>query len=116
MAYEYLDTQNEAKPAKDTMKAEFVKMLDFVERHFPNGFAKKIGHIRTPRIRFEALAVGTALALRLQPQLDPLSTSNWLDSEEFKELTTSDASNSRPRVVKRIEYVRDHLLGSGPHA
>ena len=34
----------------------------------------------------------------------------WLDSPEFKEYTTSDASNSKPKVIKRIEYVRDRLL------
>ena len=36
---------------------------------------------------------------------------NWLESPEFKEYTTSDASNSRPKVIRRIEYVRDQLLG-----
>jgi hypothetical protein len=55
------------------------------------------------------MAVGTALALRKKPDLHPEST-QWVDSEEFKGLTTSDASNSRPKVIKRIEFVRDHLL------
>jgi hypothetical protein len=84
-------------------------MLDFVEKYFPNGFSKAKGHVRTPRIRFEAISVGVALALKENPQLVPKSI-DWLDSEEFKEYTTSDASNSRPKVIRRIEYVRDHLL------
>lgn len=94
------------------MKREWEGMLSFVKRTFPNGFSKKKGYVRTPRIRYEAIAVGSALALREKPRLKPRSV-DWLDSEEFKDLTTSDASNSRPKVVKRIEYVRDHLLGRG---
>jgi hypothetical protein len=95
---------------KADMKKEWERMLTFVERTFPNGFSKAEGHIRTPRIRYEALAVGTALALRIKPTLKAKSI-DWLDSDEFRELTTSDASNSRPKVIKRIEYVRDKLLG-----
>ena len=34
----------------------------------------------------------------------------WLDSQEFKIHTTSDSSNSKPKVIARIEYVRDQLL------
>ena len=32
------------------------------------------------------------------------------DSEDFKELTTSDASNNPGRLRARVEYVRDQLL------
>jgi hypothetical protein len=85
-------------------------MLDFVEKYFPNGFSKAKGHVKTPRIRFEAISVGVALALREKSNLEPKSI-EWLDSPEFKEYTTSDASNSKPKVIKRIEYVRDQLLG-----
>jgi len=85
------------------------KMLDFIEKYFPNGFSKSKGHVKTPRIRFEAISVGAALALREKPDLE-INSINWLESKEFKEYTTSDASNSKPKVIKRIEYVRDQLL------
>ena len=114
---EFLDEFLEAhQPGFDATKAEpmrneFKRMLEFVDRHFaPNGFRKKTGHTRTPRIRFEAIAVGVALALRENSTLVPASLA-WLDSEEFKKHTTSDASNSRPKVKARIEFVRDQLLG-----
>jgi uncharacterized protein with ParB-like and HNH nuclease domain len=108
---DYLEKNNKNKVEDfDKMKSEFYRMLDFVDRYFPSGFAKKKGHVRTPRIRFEAISVGVALALRENSDLKP-SSMDWLDSEEFKEYTTSDASNSRPKVIKRIEYVRDQLLG-----
>jgi hypothetical protein len=93
-----------------SMKKEWETMLAFVERTFPAGFAKAKGHVRTPRIRYEALAVGAALALRERPNLSVTSI-DWLESATFMDLTTSDSSNSRPKVIKRIEYVRDRLLG-----
>jgi len=107
---EYLEKHNHDGINKDGMRSEFHTMLDFVEKYLPNGFSKAEGHTKIPRIRFEAISVGVALALREKPDLEPKSI-KWLDSPEFKEYTTSDASNSRPKVIKRIEYVRDQLLG-----
>ncbi|MEH2249467.1 DUF262 domain-containing protein [Nostoc sp.] len=106
---EYLETHNNSKIDKDVFRNTFHTMLDFVDKYFPNGFAKAKGHVRTPRIRFEAISVGVALALREKNDLEP-SSIDWLDSKEFKEYTTSDASNSKPKVIRRIEYVRAQLL------
>lgn len=117
MVVEFLNSYlEETTPTFDatlqgSMKAEWERMLDFVERTFPDGFAKAKGHTRTPRIRYEAIAVGVALALRVDANLAPDNVS-WLDSPTFKKLTTADSSNSRPKIIKRIEYVRDKLLGS----
>jgi hypothetical protein len=35
---------------------------------------------------------------------------SWLQSEEFDNLTTSDASNNPGRLIARVEFVRDALL------
>jgi hypothetical protein len=56
------------------------------------------------------LAVGVGLALREKPDLVP-SNFDWLDGDEFKEWTTSDASNNRANLIGRVEFVRDKLLG-----
>ena len=108
---EYLEKNNHPGIILDEMRNEFHGMLDFVEQYFPNGFSKKEGHVKTPRIRFEAMSVGVALALREKSDLEPKSIHKWLDSPEFKDYTTSDASNSKPKVIRRIEYVCDQLLG-----
>ena len=110
---EYLEAHQpgfgESKAAP--MRAEFQRMLEFVDRYFaPRGFRKQTAHTRTPRIRFEAISVGAALALRENPTLVPASL-DWLESDKFSMHTTSDASNSRPKVKARIEFVRDQLLG-----
>lgn len=109
---EYLKSKNGnfSDADKQAMLDEFVRMLNFMSQHFPNGF-KRIGYNTVPRIRFEAIAVGVSLALRESPNLVPGDIGQWLDSPEFIKHTRSDASNSRPKLVNRIHYVRDNLLG-----
>jgi hypothetical protein len=93
------------------MKAEWSRMLAFVRDYFPDGFRRPKGPGRkVPRVRFEAIAVGTGLALRENPTLKPKDIRLWLEGDEFKDWTTSDASNNRTNLVGRVEYVRDKLL------
>ena len=63
------------------------------------------------RVRFEAISVGVALALREYPDLE-VENVDWLNSNDFKVLTTSDASNNEGKLVARVEYVRDKLIGA----
>jgi len=109
---DYLKDENKhATPMKlAAMSEEFERSLQFVRQHFPNGF-KRNGYNTVPRIRFEAIAVGVTLALRERPDLQPVNIADWLDSPQFIKHTRSDASNSRPKLINRIHYVRDHLLG-----
>ncbi|CAM8551723.1 DUF262 domain-containing protein [Klebsiella pneumoniae] len=107
---DYMSANGDIDAAKQSsMKTEFSNMLDFVEKYFPAGFRKTVTAKSTPRVRFESIAVGTALALRLDPHLAPKNL-DWISSEKFKGLTTSDGANSRIKVIERIEYVRDQLL------
>lgn len=109
---EYLRSKNGnfLETDKHAMVEEFVRMLSFMSQYFPNGF-KRIGYKTVPRIRFEAIAVGASLALREKIDLVPGDVGQWLDSQEFIKHTRSDASNSRPKLINRIHYVRDNLLG-----
>ena len=88
---------------------EFQGMLDFVKAYFPFGFAKSKNAKSTPRVRFEAISVGVALALRKKKSLK-VKNIEWINSKKFKEITTSDASNNEGRLKERVEYVRDQLL------
>lgn len=107
---EYLDHMNKTVFDRESLLAIFQGVLDFVQRFFPHGFKKAPNNSSVPRIRFESISVGVALAQQEVPGLVPASM-RWLASEEFKVLTRSDASNSRPKVVNRIHFVRDNLLG-----
>lgn len=92
------------------MLDRFQRMVSFVKTHFPHGFAKAANAQTTPRVRFEAIAVGVDLALARRPDLVPASM-DWLNSAEFRRHTTTHASNSGPKLKARVEYVRDQLLG-----
>lgn len=95
---------------KDALSSRFLKMCTFVEAHFgPSYFARRPNDSVTPRVRFEAIAVGVHLALTENPDLEPNNV-DWIASREFKTRTTSDASNSTSRLTSRIEFVRDCLL------
>jgi hypothetical protein len=94
---------------KERMSIEFTRMLAFVDRYIPSGFAKESDSATTPRVRFEAISVGVNLALRHQQNLHPQSMS-WLNSDAFAKHTTTHASNSLPRLKGRVEFVRDALL------
>ena len=99
----------------NAMRNEFHSMLGFVERYCPNSLhiyrKTKNRYEPTTRIKFESITVGIALALRENPNLVPKSTS-FLDSDNFKKLTKSDASSSQNKVSRRIEYVCNQFLGN----
>lgn len=95
---------------KEEFTEELIKTLSFVESNITNGFKKSKTSQSIPRVRFEAIAVGTILALRETPDLE-ISDVDWLESKEFKKWTTSDAANNKSKVIGRIEFVRDCLLG-----
>lgn len=98
------------KVKKTIMKNELDRTLEFIEKNIPNGFRKTEGSKTIPKVRFEAISVGTNLALREKSNLEVEDT-KWLDSNEFKKWTTSDAANNKSKVIGRIEFVRDCLLG-----
>lgn len=107
----YLESNSELEGTDPkAMIAEFTNVMKFVETNFQFGFRKSKGSKTTPRVRFEALSVGVALALREKPTLVAKDIGDWLYADEFKSLTTGDGANSRVKVRDRIEYVRDKLL------
>lgn len=95
----------------DNMLIHFEDMLDFVDKHFPNGFRKSKNAKSTPRVRFEAIAVGVSLALKEEPNLIPKNVNEWLLSAKFQKWTETDAANNKSNVLGRIEFVKNKLLG-----
>ena len=77
------------------------------------GFKKTPTSKTTPRARYEAIAVGTALALKENPQLQEpvIPVGEWLFEEEFETIVTADSANNTSQLKNRIFYVKDKLLG-----
>ena len=109
---EYLQNVNQDEKINlKQMENEFEAMINFVKKHFPNGFRSgKNLDKTTSRIKFESLSVGIALALRQNNNLQ-YQGNDLLNTQEFKEYTKRSLSNYNFKVVRRIEYVRDKLLG-----
>lgn len=92
-------------------KTIFESMLSYVKKCIGSrGFRKKEKSKSTPRARFEAISIGIALALRQNPQLSS-SDCSWIDDAEFLAITRSDAANNKSKLKKRIEYVKNKVLG-----
>lgn len=114
---EYVKTMNATfnSASGEIFKNDFQTMLEFANASLKDlGFRKNLKAKSTPRARFEALSVGIALALREKNDIDPAKLS-WIlnedDSEDFIQLTKSDAANNKSRLIARIKYVKDSLLG-----
>jgi hypothetical protein len=86
----------------------FNQSFEFMRRELPNGIVR--GRQATPINLYEAIAVGTALAMRAtggSPRMGVLA--NLLNDERLKQWTTA-GTNTRRNVTNRIECVRDALV------
>jgi hypothetical protein len=116
--YEYAKKKNsdfEGNPALiDEYRQRFLKMLKFIDERIQLGFRKTKTAKVTPRARFEALAIGAALAIAEQPDMVEFGPAkpitDWIYSDEFSDVTTSDGANVLSKLKGRIEFVRGKLL------
>lgn len=114
--YDYLKRANataEGDPnLLETMRNEFAKMLEVVASLFENGFRKTANANTVPRVRFEAIATGTALALREEPQLQVTlaDVAGRMEEQGFDKIVVSDGANVRSKLEGRIGLVRAILL------
>lgn len=98
----------------ETYKKNFLDTMNFVSRNFPLGFSRSLNSKATPRARYEAIAIGSYLALQKRPELatQKIDVSKWLDNPEFAKVTTSDGANVIGRLKARLYFVRDRILGA----
>ena len=114
MLDEYMDATNKKFDAdeKEVKKLHFEKTLSFINDSFVNGFSKREGQ-GVSRIFFEALSVGSYLALKEKPDLKikKIDPGMWLKDGYFKALISGKHRTHTPdKVRKRIDYVRKKLL------
>ena len=95
-------------------RQRFLDTMQFVARAFPCGFRRVPRGKATPRARFEAIAIGSYLALKERPTLgtQTVNVTSWIDGAEFKRITGSDGANVIRRLRARLHFVRDRLLGA----
>jgi len=91
----------------------FKRTMQFVEKHFPFGFRRNLKGTATPRARFEAIAIGSDLALREKPEImdQSLNVSAWVTGNEFRNVAGSGSANAINKLRGRLRFVHDRLLG-----
>ncbi|MDF1693049.1 MAG: DUF262 domain-containing protein [Zhongshania sp.] len=98
---------------KDQYSDRFNETLEFVSKSFEHGFRKTPKAKTTPRARFEAIFIGSYLALKQDPNLvvSKEDVTKILVSDGFIGEIRSDGANAIRRLQGRINYVRNALLG-----
>lgn len=94
---------------RNELVARFKEMLEYVEKCLGDrGFKKTPTGKTTPHARFEAIAVGVAVALSEDKDLSRKDMS-WVDCEEFQTLVRSDSANVKAKLKARIDFVANKL-------
>lgn len=93
-------------------KNRFYDTMNFIDRNFDWGFRRTKNGKSTPRARFEAIAIGSYLALQERPELfdEEIETQSWINSKEFTKIVRSDGANAISKLKTRIGFVYDQLL------
>lgn len=98
---------------KESMKHDFCKMVDFVNKHFKYGFSKN-EKAETSRIFFEAISVGTIMALKEYPNMDlnkKVDVTYFLADSNFKKITSGGYKTHSVTTLKaRIDFIKEKLI------
>lgn len=94
----------------ESYRTEFEEMCNFIFDNIgEDAFKNKQGKATNGRV--ESISVGVALALRESGGLDTSKGFDWLHDTAFNDLVRGDGSNNKGRLIARIEFVKDQLLG-----
>ena len=116
--YTYTERMNlaltENPDIEKEMRETFANTMGYIDQAFPYGFRRKPDGNFTPNSRFEAIAIGSALALNSGREIirDAQDIADFLESRQFKEVVRADGANAKSRLLGRINTVKDFLLGS----
>jgi hypothetical protein len=116
--FNYIQKMNicfsEQADMKQQYQLRFEQTIQFVKRVFPFGFRRTASKnaSATPRSRFEAIAIGSWMALQQRPELvdEEINVSSWHLGEEFAEVVGADGANAKKRLTGRIDFVKNKLL------
>lgn len=119
----YLEEKNkvvttEKSPELIQKKKDFLEMLAFVKRTFPNkGFAKVKNTKGISKPYFEAIAIGSYFAIKVKPELKVKDTSwsliNKNHPNDFQKMLSGRYHTHKPKKIReRIEYVKTQLLAN----
>ena len=86
----------------------FCEVFKTLNMALPKGISK--GRKNTPLNLYEAVAVGAALAYLKNGTINTEGVEEWIKDSELIKYTTG-ATNTKERVIKRIEYCKNKFEG-----
>lgn len=116
--FAYTKTMNGAFESDESLRESYENRfrltMTFIERNFPWGFRRALRGTTTPRSRFEAISIGSYLALKERPDLaeKTIDLSSWLEGDDFKAVVNADGANVTKKLNARIDFVRDAIIES----
>lgn len=115
---EYLDNGNKnfTEDELKSKKAAFDQMVDFISKTYEGqGFAKKPSAVGVSKPYFEAIAIGTYMALQenhdIQPhKLDSLIVDKHNRNGFFETIEGRYRTHTAKKILNRIDYVKNSYL------
>lgn len=101
---------------KESLTKVFYQLIDYIEKTYPRqGFTKNINAVGISRPYFEAIAVGTSLALDINPNLEPKRhpelVVNKRNRNDFCNMLDGRyRTHTASKILQRIKYVKDICL------
>ena len=105
---DYMEEKTKHFKNKSELKFIFEKTFMMLNNTLPEGIVRGNRKNITPLVLYEAISVGVADAINQGIKIKASSLCKLLDNEELTKLTTG-ATNSRNKLVQRIEFVRKNI-------
>ncbi|MFM4834843.1 MULTISPECIES: DUF262 domain-containing protein [Aeromonas] len=101
---DYMSFKTENFKDRSELEKVFKRTFDFLADHLPQGIVRGVRVNITPIVLYEAISVGSALALQSQQELNADVLPGLLNDPQLKKYTTG-ATNSRFMLKQRLELV-----------
>ena len=105
---DYMKKKSKSFKDEKELREVFDNTFNFLKENLPEGIVRGARKNSTPLVLFEAISVGVADALLEKKQIDAEKLINLLNDENLTKLTTG-ATNSKKKLIQRINYVKEHI-------
>ena len=106
----YMEEKTKAFKNKKALSELFNKTMDVLSNALPDGVVRSERKNTTPLLLFEAVTVGVADVISAGNQVNEDALRTVLDDGDLKK-ATSGGTNSNPKLLRRIEIVREAVSG-----
>lgn len=108
---DFMEKKTKSFKNKSHFRKLFRDTFKCLNENLPNGIIRGTRKNRTSVVLYEAISVGTAIAIERGAQINGDILIDLLNDKKLKKYTTG-ATNSKKMLLKRINRVRDRLLNA----